>query len=186
MISCQFIYMRNIISLYLLDLCNIISYHINMKPNYFSEQISNKFKSIDELPTWLAHYPPFKDQIKLLRETLGMTQEQLANKVNRSRRSIQQIERGESAPRISTLHKIAEALNTELKIALVPRQNLVDFINDKASEKAKQLIKLNETSSLLELQPPSEEEREIQVEKLSREIREKRRNYLWNQKKAKK
>jgi len=157
-----------------------------MKKYFFTEQISKKFKSIDNLPTWLSSYPDFKDQIKLLRETLGMTQEQLGKMANRSLRSIQQIESGESRPKISTLYKIAKVLNTELKITLIPRQNIIEFLDEKASKKAEQLVKLTETSSTLEMQSPSKEENKVQVERLKNEILEKRRDSLWNQNRTKK
>ncbi len=157
-----------------------------MKKYFFTEQISKKFKSIENLPEWLSDYPELKDQIKLLRETLGMTQEQLGKMVNRSQRSIQQIESGDAAPRISTLHKIAEALNAELKIAVIPRQNIADFLERKASKKAEQLVKINKKSSSLEIQTPSSEETKIQVEGLKREILEKKRDSLWNQNQIKK
>jgi len=157
-----------------------------MKKYFFTEQISKKFKSIENLPEWLSLYPDLKDQIKLLRETLGMTQEQLGKKVNRSLRSIQQIENGEAMPRISTLHKIAEALNTELTIALVPRQNIIEFLDKKASKKAEQLMKINKKSASLEIQSPSEEESKVQAENLKREILEKKRDSLWNQNQIKK
>jgi transcriptional regulator with XRE-family HTH domain len=157
-----------------------------MKKYFFTEQISKKFKSIEDLPEWLSHYPSFKDQIKLLRETLGMTQEQLGKMVGRSLRSIQQIESGEANPKISTLFKIANALNTELKITLIPRKKLIELLDEKAYKKAKQLVKLSKTSSALEIQSPSEEESEVQVEKLKREILERRRDSLWNQNQRKK
>ena len=131
-----------------------------------TEQIDKKFRSVDDLPEWLSNYPDFKDQIKLLRETLGMTQEQLGMKVNRSIRSIQQIESGEAKPKISTLYKIAEALNTELRITLIPRENILEFLNEKATKKAEQLVKLTETSSALEIQIPSKEERDVQIDEL--------------------
>jgi len=157
-----------------------------MKKYFFTEQISKKFKSVENLPEWLSDYPYFKDQIKLLRETLGMTQEQLGKKVNRSLRSIQQIESGEAMPRISTLHKIADALNTELKIALIPRQNIIEFLDKKASKKAEQLMKINKKSATLEIQSPSDEESKVQAETLKREILEKKRDSLWNQNRIKK
>jgi len=157
-----------------------------MKKYFFTEQIDKKFKSVDDLPEWLSNYPDFKDQIKLLRETLGMTQEQLGKKVNRSLRSIQQIESGEAKPKISTLYKIAEALNTELKISLIPRKNIIEFLNEKATKKAGQLVKLTESSSALEIQVPSKEERRVQIGELRREILEKRRYSLWNQNRRKK
>ncbi|HUU52255.1 MAG: helix-turn-helix transcriptional regulator [Candidatus Aminicenantaceae bacterium] len=157
-----------------------------MKKYFFTEQIDKKFRSVDDLPEWLSNYPDFKDQIKLLRETLGMTQEQLGKKVNRSLRSIQQIESGEAKPKISTLYKIAEALNTELRITLIPRENIIEFLNEKATKKAEQLVKLTETSSALEIQTPSKEERDVQIDELRREILDKRRSSLWNQNRRKK
>jgi len=157
-----------------------------MKKYFFSKQISRKLKSIDDLPDWLSNYPDFKDQIKLIRETLGMTQEQLGRKVNRSLRSIQQIESGYAMPKITTLNKIANALNAELKIALIPRENLVDFLDEKASIKAEELVKLSKTSSALEIQSPSEHEVEEQVEMLKREILEKKRDVLWGSTQKKK
>ena len=157
-----------------------------MKKYFFTEQISNKFKSIANLPEWLANYPDFKDQIKLLRETLGMTQKQLGKKVDRSVRSIQQIEKGDAIPKISTLHNIADALNTELKIMLIPRQPITEFLDKKASKKAAQLVRINKASSALEIQSPSEEESNIQIEALKRELLEKTRDSLWNQNQIKK
>jgi transcriptional regulator with XRE-family HTH domain len=115
-----------------------------------------------------------------------MTQDQLAKMVNRSRRSIQQIENGEARPKISTLYRIANALNTELKITLIPRQNIMEFLDEKARKKAEQLVRLTETSSTLEIQSPSKEESKEQIEKLKNEILERRRDSLWNQKQAKK
>jgi len=157
-----------------------------MKKYFFTEQISNKLKSIANLPEWLANYPDFKDQIKLLRETLGMTQKQLGRKVNRSVRSIQQIEKGDAMPKISTLYNIADALNTELKIMLIPRQPITAFLDKKASKKAEQLVRINKTSSALEIQSPSEEESKIQIKVLKRDLLEKTRDRLWNQNQIKK
>ncbi len=152
---------------------------------YFTEQIAEKFKSIDSLPDWLQNYPDFRDQIKVLREALGMTQEQLSIMVNRSLRSIQQIENGEAMPKISTLKTIAKALNTELKISLIPRRNILDLLDELASKKAKELINISEVSSTLEIQTPSNNESKRQVENLKNEILQKRRSILWTQKRKK-
>lgn len=157
-----------------------------MKKYFFTNQISKKFKSIDDLPEWLSNYPNFKDQIKLIRETLGITQEQLAKMINRSLRSIQYIESGHAMPKITTLYEIANALNTELTIVLIPRQNIVEFLNEKASKMAKELVKLSKTSSILEIQSPSGEESKEQFKRLKREILEKKRDSLWNQARTKK
>ncbi len=152
-----------------------------MRKYFFTNQISKKFKSTKALPDWLANYPDFKAQIKVLRETLGMTQDQLAKKVNKTIRSIHNIENGYAMPKITTLYKIADALNTELKITLIPRKNIIEFLDEKANKKAKELVKLSKTSSTLEIQLPSEEENKEQEESLKREILEKRRSSLWDQ-----
>jgi len=152
-----------------------------MEKYYFTEQISEKFKSIDSLPEWLQNYPDFKDQIKVIRETLGMTQDQLSIKVGRSSRSIQQIENGEAMPKITALKKIAEALNTELKISLIPRRNILDLLEDLANKKAKELINISKASSTLEVQTPSKTESKRQIENLKNEILQKRRSILWAQ-----
>jgi transcriptional regulator with XRE-family HTH domain len=158
-----------------------------MNKYFFTEQISKKFGSINDLPDWLSSYPPeIKEQIKLIRETLGMTQGQLAKRVNRSLRSIQQIESGQAMPKISTLKRIADALNAELQLSLIPRKNILEYIEEKAIQKAKQLVMLSEQSSALEAQSPSEEEIENQVENLKRNILETKRKILWNQNQSKK
>jgi len=154
-----------------------------MKRYFFTNQISKKFRSTNELPEWLASYPDFKDQIKLLRETLGMTQKQLGKLVNRTLRSIQLIESGRVMPRITTLYEIANALNAELKIALIPRQQIIEFLNEKADKKARQLVSLSTTSSALEIQAPSDEEGKEQIEAMKRDILVKRRDSLWDQSK---
>jgi transcriptional regulator with XRE-family HTH domain len=63
----------------------------------------------------------YKDQVKIIRESLGLTQEQLAKMVDRTPRSIRTLENGEAFPRISTLQKIAEALRADLTISLTPK-----------------------------------------------------------------
>jgi transcriptional regulator with XRE-family HTH domain len=152
----------------------------------FTNQVSNKLKSLDLLPEWLVNYPDFSDQIKMIRETLGMTQFQLARKVNRSLRTIQLIESGEVWPKISTLKEIAKALNTELTIALIPQQNIVKFLNEKAMNKASQMVKMNKASATLENQTPSKRDEKEQTLRLKNEILERRRDILWDQKRSEK
>jgi len=84
-------------------------------------------------------------------------------------------------PRITTLYEIANALNAELKIALIPRQQIIEFLNEKADKKARQLVSLSTTSSALEIQAPSDEEGKEQIEAMKRDILVKRRNSLWDQ-----
>lgn len=165
----------------MLDMRIFNSYYMGMKENIFTHQVSKKFKSVDDLPEWVANFPSFQNQIKSIRKTLGMTQEQLGRLVNRSLRSIQKIEAGHTAPKISTLSHIANALNTELKIFLIPRQDIDTYLENKASIKAEELVKMSKTSSSLEIQTPTGEEVQEQIERMKRKILEKKRDILWNQ-----
>ncbi len=76
----------------------------------------------------------YKAQIKMLRESLGMTQGQLGEKVDRTSRAIRQIENGEAFPRISTLQRIADALNADLTISLSPKTPTVEPFNEQPGE----------------------------------------------------
>ncbi len=82
-----------------------------------------------------------------------MSQTQLGRLVNRSWRTIQNIESGRARPRIDVLKKIADVLNLELKIYLIPRQDLMEFLDEKATQKARQLINLAKTSSTWKSKP---------------------------------
>ena len=150
-----------------------------MKSPFFSRQTSRKLRSVKELPEWLSTYPNYKDQIKLIRETLGMNQEQLGRLIHRSLNTIQNIESGRAKPKISTLEKLAEAFEAELKIILIPRQDLMEYLDKKAEQKARQIVNMSIASSSLEIQIPSDEARKEQIESMKREILEKRRSRLW-------
>jgi transcriptional regulator with XRE-family HTH domain len=150
-----------------------------MKKQFFSSQIRKKLGSVRKLPEWLSEYPKdFNDQIKLIRETLGMTQKQLAKRAGYSLRFIQSIEMGRSAP-IATIRKIAGALNAELKVFIIPRQDIFIYLEEKAAQQARMIVGISHTSSSLERQAPSDETKEEQVESLKIEILEKRRSGLW-------
>jgi len=68
--------------------------------------------------------PPYNIQIRKLRESMGVTQAQLAESIGLTWRSIPNIESGRVSPKLSTLGKIAKSLNSELLILLVPKKEL--------------------------------------------------------------
>jgi len=74
------------------------------------------------LKDWINRFPDYKSQVKKLRETLGLTQSQLAKLVDRTPRSIRNIENGEAYPRITTLENIAHTLNADMVLLLVPKE----------------------------------------------------------------
>ncbi len=110
---------------------------MDMEKKYFINQANKYFESPEtrEIQEWFSQYPGYKEQVKAIRESLGLTQEQLAKMVDRTPRAIRTIENGEAFPRISTLQSIAEALNAELNIFLVPRQGIPSTQNKKNKPK---------------------------------------------------
>ena len=73
-----------------------------------------------DLPEWLSEYPELHIQVKAIRESQGISQQKLAENIGLTWRSIPNIESGNVSPKISTLRKIAEVLNCDLKILLIP------------------------------------------------------------------
>ena len=82
----------------------------------------------------------YKAQIKKLRESLGMTQGQLGERVDRTSRAIRQIENGEAFPRISTLQVIADALNADLTISLTPKPGIVETLNEQPGDTEEEFL----------------------------------------------
>lgn len=60
-------------------------------------------------------------QITRLRILQGLTQEELAERVGTRQPSIARLECGRSLPSLSFLEKIAEALDAEMEIKIVPK-----------------------------------------------------------------
>ncbi len=60
-------------------------------------------------------------QVARLRILQGLTQEELAEKVGTRQPSIARLESGRSLPSLSFLEKIAEALDAEMEIKIVPK-----------------------------------------------------------------
>lgn len=95
----------------------------------------------------MARYPDYKDQIRILRQSLEQTQAQLAKLVDRTPRSIRMIENGEAYPRVTTLQKIADALNADLIISLVPKTGISEFLNESSRQLEEKLVQADDTDN---------------------------------------
>lgn len=144
----------------------------------FIQQINDMFKSIGELPEWIRKHVTIQDQIRLIREALGMTQEQLAKRIHAKQSSVAQMEKG-SDFQISTLQKVAKALNCELLIHLVPKQEIVQLLEEKSTERATKLVSASSGNTALEMQLPERKYIDLQVEEMKEEILKKHRKVLW-------
>ena len=74
----------------------------------------------------------FSKNVRLRRQEMGLTGEQLGNLVGVSRHGVSRVEAGESVPTLETAEKYAIALHVPLLILLSPQpKNTVVFIGDK-------------------------------------------------------
>ena len=143
------------------------------------KQVSRKFKSIKDLPDWIQASLPYHVQIRIIRNALGMTQTQLAKRIKSHQRAVNRIEKGEISTTIKTLEKVAEQLNCDLKVLLVPRSPIIDFLEDKALRIAMSIIRLSVSSSALEYQKPSSKIIRDEIEQFKEGILKKNRSILW-------
>ena len=81
-------------------------------------------------------------RIKLARENAGMTQERLAEHIQRSTQFISTVERGAAGPSLETVIRICEVLNTSSEWILRGRQSSADveLIASKFSELSDQQL----------------------------------------------
>ena len=114
--------------------------------------------------------------LRAVREALGLTQAQLARRLNISRQSVQDFERAEAEGRITleSLDRVARALDCRMVYAVIPENGSLDDIRARRADAvADQLLKLTSHSMKLEAQGVSERERKRQrkllIESLLRE-----------------
>ena len=146
------------------------------------EQISDKFKALADLPKWMREDILLHIQVKFIRLALGMTQAQLAGRAGTSQADLAKLERGRRQDvRLSTLKKIASALNSELLIQLVPKKNLSAFVEEKSLELARKLISQSSSNMAMELQKPGKRAIQAAIEDLKNNIMTKHRSKLWEE-----
>lgn len=97
---------------------------------------------------------PEKGWIKAVRNALGMTITQLADKVGVKHPRISKIEKDESSLSLNSLEKIADALNCKVVYALVPKTSLEKLAYNKARKKAMKILSKVTYDTALDNQAP--------------------------------
>lgn len=93
--------------------------------------------------------PPKQGWISAVRQALGMTAKQLAERVGLSQPRIAKMELNEKNLKISTMKKIAEGLDCEFVYGFVPKSSLQETIKRQAYKKAEAiLLNVNTTMAL--------------------------------------
>jgi len=129
-----------------------------------------------------AFIRPSKGWIRAIRDALGMTTTQLAKKLGVAHSRIVAMEKDEVLGnlKLSTLERVADALDCDLVYALVPRQGLEAKAKTQATKKAKALLQSAEHTMQLEAQPSSKEDNARQLEALVQELLQGSQARLWD------
>lgn len=115
-----------------------------------------------------------------MRETLGMTQTQLALRSGLTQSMIAGIEKGgRDNPSFATIHKLAEALNCNFISQLSPKKDIPLFLEEQSDRLAHKIVSISSGSSAIELQPPSQKIVEEQILEIKKDLLGKHKSALW-------
>ena len=122
---------------------------------------------------------PHGGWIRAVRDALGMSATQLAQRLGVSQQRVAALEQGELqlATQLNTLTRVANALDCELVYALVPRTSLTEMVEEQAKRKAVQHLRWVAHHSRLEDQADNSN-LDDQIKDLAEEF--KSRRDLWS------
>ena len=130
-------------------------------------QLDKRFQELGE-PKRYA--PPVRGWIKAIREALGMSTAQLAERLKIKQPSLVNLEQSEAKGSIelATLRRVAEALDCTLVYALVPNKPLETMVRDRARAFARRRHEHVEHSMLLEDQKVMAKNAEARLDEIVR------------------
>lgn len=152
--------------------------------------MSNRKIQIEQLDKKLAVYSsalkistPPTGWIKAIRIGLGMTLQQLGNKLNITKQSVMEVERRELEGSITmrTLRETANALDMKLVYGLVPKDGTLDnLIERKARELAYKIVSRTSNTMILEDQENSRERIEKAISERVATLKHEMPKMLWD------
>ncbi len=141
------------------------------------DQALSGFKKLQEISR------PSKGWVQSIRKTLGMSAKQLGNRAGMTQAGIAQIENSEAEGKatISSMNKMAAALDCTFVYGLVPNSTLQDFIERQAREIATKRVRGTSHSMSLESQSVANEQTELQINVLTDEVMATLPRHMWNE-----
>lgn len=133
-------------------------------------------KTLSDYAALKQNSPPVKGWIRAIREALGMSGKQLANRLKVSQPRIPRLEQDELSGVVSlkTMRQAAEAMDCVFVYAIVPRTTLVESVRAQARKVAESRTQRVSHSMLLEAQSLSDKEQlaslDAAVDELVREM----------------
>ncbi|MCC4293842.1 mobile mystery protein A [Brevundimonas aurantiaca] len=137
-------------------------------------------KQLSEIRLGAFSKPP-KGWLRAVRDALGLTTRQLAERMNKAQPSITALEKNEATESITlkSLREAAEALDCQLVYAIVPKDSLDATVRKQARKAAEaRLRRINHTMSL-EAQGVRKPELEAELDRLTDEILRAGGSRLW-------
>jgi predicted DNA-binding mobile mystery protein A len=152
--------------------------------------MSSEFKHlrVEQLQAALTAYEilltkraPSRGWLKEIRESLGRTERQQAERIGISGSTLHKSEQSEAEERISLgqLRKLADGLDCELVYALLPRKPLPEVVQDRATQLAKEEVYGVAHTMGLEDQRPTNERIQKQVARRAEELLRGKWSDLW-------
>lgn len=126
---------------------------------------------------------PINGWIRNIRNSLNMTQEQLADKLNISRQGVADMERREPSGAISinTLKEVGQAMGLKLIYGFVPlEESFEKLVEDKATRLAEHIVLRTNHNMSLEDQAIDQESEKESIRELAIEIKTEVRRGLWD------
>ncbi len=154
-----------------------------MKPRHIKlarEQLDATLGHFEPLKTLV---PPAKGWIRAIRDAIGMTGSQLANRLNVNKQRVSRIEHDEKLGKvkIKTLRNVAEAMDCVFVYAFVPRGSLDQAVKRQAEKIAKKRMARSNQMMRLEKQELSDSEKARAMQTIIDEIVETMPKSLWDQ-----
>lgn len=127
---------------------------------------------------------PQKGWIRAIRDTLGMTGEQLANRMNVNQQRVARIEQDEKLGKVTlnTMRGAAEAMDCVFVYCVIPRSSLEQTVRNQAKLVAKKRMSRSNQMMRLEKQELSENEKEKALEDLIHDVTNEMPKSLWDEK----
>ncbi|WP_068599384.1 mobile mystery protein A [Vaginella massiliensis] len=151
-----------------------------MKNNLQRKQLDEKLRAISALQNVQT---PVGGWLKAIRTTLGMSLEQLGNKLGVTKQSIQSLEKREKegSITINSLKETAQALDMKFVYALLPIDgSLEQLVERKAEILAKDIVMRTTQTMALEDQENAQARLKEAIEERKKEIIESNPKILWD------
>ena len=151
---------------------------LNKRLNIVDEMALSRLTPTDSQS---MYEPSPADWIRILRNSLRMTQAELARRAKISQPHLAGIESGKTDPQISTLKRIFEAMSCDLVLQPRPKKPIKELLRGRARSIALKRLKQSMGTMALEQQAPEADVFKQLLEKRTDDILSDRREKLWQQ-----